>query len=43
MGPDGTREELNQQKIVFFFLCKGCEIQLETEQRISSYSLVAAR
>jgi hypothetical protein len=38
MRPDGTREELNQQKIVYFFFRKGCEIQVGTEKHISSYS-----
>jgi hypothetical protein len=38
MRPDGTREELNQQKIMYFFYGKGCEIQVETVKHISSYS-----
>jgi hypothetical protein len=38
MRPDETREELNQQKIMYFLCGKGCEIQMEMEQRISSYN-----
>jgi hypothetical protein len=39
--PDGTREALNQQKIIYFFCGKGCEVQLGAENRIVSAVTVA--
>jgi len=32
MRPDGTREKLNQQKIMYFLFGKACEIQVGTEK-----------
>ena len=38
MRPDGTREKLNQHKIMYFFFGKCCEIQVGAEKHISNYS-----